>query len=63
MPKKTHFSYFFLLCSLFVLTNCSIKVEKCKFTPDYKKISESIENGIRNDREIEVRAGNFACPF
>ena len=63
IAKKPHFSYFFLICSLFVLTNCSIQLEKCKFQPDYEKIGESIESGVRNNENIEVRAGNIECPF
>tara|TARA_Y100000389_G_scaffold182630_1_gene199406 strand:- start:5081 stop:5281 length:201 start_codon:yes stop_codon:yes gene_type:complete len=63
IPKKPHFYYFFLICSLFVLTNCSIQLEKCKFEPDYGRIGESIKNGVQKNQNIEVRAGQIVCPF
>jgi uncharacterized lipoprotein YajG len=53
----------FLLCSLFVLTNCQKVKENCEYTPDFDNLSESLSESLDGIAQIEVLQHKTRCQF
>lgn len=53
----------FLLCSLFVLVNCTKTVEKCKYSPDFDISTESMSESLDGIIQIEKMQLKSRCKF
>ena len=54
---------FFLLCSLFVLTNCQKVKENCEYTPDFDNLSESLSESLDGIAQIAKLQHKARCKF
>ena len=54
---------FFLLCSLFVLVNCTKTVENCKYSPDFDISTESMSESLDGIVQIEKMQLKSRCKF
>ena len=52
-----------LVCSLFVLANCSKSVKNCRISPDYEKIGESASENLENLSETELKSAQIQCQY
>ena len=53
----------FLLCSLFVLTNCQKVKENCEYTPDFDNLSESLSESLDGIAQIAKLQHKARCKF
>jgi len=53
----------FLLCSLFVLTNCQKVKENCEYRPDFDNLSESLSESLDGIAQIAKLQHKARCKF
>ena len=62
-PKNMKKITLFLLCSLFVLTNCQKVKENCEYTPDFDNLSESLSESLDGIAQIAKLQHKARCKF
>ena len=62
-PKNMKIITFFLLCSLFVLTNCQKVKENCEYRPDFDISGESMSESLDGIAQIEKLQHKTRCKF
>jgi hypothetical protein len=62
-PKNMKKITLFLLCSLFVLVNCSKIKENCKYRPEFEGNGKSMSESLDGIAQIEVLQHKTRCQF
>jgi len=62
-PENMKKITFFLLCSLFVLTNCQKVKENCEYRPDFDISGESMSESLDGIAQIEKLQHKTRCQF
>ena len=62
-PENMKKITFFLLCSLFVLTNCQKVKENCEYRPDFDISGESMSESLDGIAQIEKLQHKTRCKF
>jgi len=62
-PENMKIITFFLLCSLFVLTNCQKVKENCEYRPDFDISGESMSESLDGIAQIEKLQHKTRCQF
>ena len=62
-PENMKKTTFFLLCSLFVLTNCQKDKENCEYRPDFDNLSESLSESLDGIAQIAKLQHKARCKF
>jgi len=62
-PENMKKITFFLLCSLFVLTNCQKVKENCEYRPEFEGNGKSLSESLDGIAQIEVLRHKTRCQF
>ena len=62
-PENMKIITFFLLCSLFVLVNCTKVKENCEYRPDFDISGESMSESLDGIAQIERLQHKARCKF
>ena len=62
-PENMKIITFFMLCSLFVLTNCQKVKENCEYRPEFDISNESMSESLDGIAQIEKLQHKTRCKF
>ena len=62
-PENMKIITLFLLCSLFVLVNCTKIKENCNYRPEFESSGESMSESLDGIAQIEILQHKTRCQF